>query len=393
MMLVVRSYLGVAMSKLNVALMIVVLMSVVGCMSGGLMPWDPQPQPTNPSGAAPAPAPAPPPSQQDVWAQQQKDAAAILDRAQAIRTTADTAVQTDGSPQANQVRQMVQGCRGNTDVCIRYTKTLDPKSPVGAFAGLAGYLTQPLASLIFSRSQGVNVLNTMNLQPILRVGPNLDLAEKAANKAMEEARKVADARAEQQKVMDAEAQAISVATDDCAKNEPACKAKCDNDKDGNYCLAWAVRLRNNRTPKLVDARAYFQKSCDAGNQHGCGSIAGVDQQIQAAAAQVEGLWGGVAEVGDDLAAKYHMVSSLAKMAVNSPRLQRDVQKMIVINEAIVTERYCPARKAFIQGVNVADFAKRAADHCKNSPPTGQGLSGAEIALTTECQRVYATACP
>jgi hypothetical protein len=63
----------------------------------------------------------------------------------------------------------------------------------------------------------------------------------------------------------------------------------------------------------------------------------VEQAIQQAAAQVEGLWNGVVDAGDDLAGKYHMVSNVTKMAGSSPRLQRDLEKMRVINAAIVTE--------------------------------------------------------
>ncbi|MGH7296276.1 MAG: hypothetical protein ACRELB_15155, partial [Polyangiaceae bacterium] len=364
----------------------VVHTALVGCMSGGPMPWEQQAQPTY----AARPAPTPTTSPQATRAQQEQQATAILDRAQAVQTTADNAVALDGSPQANQVRQMIRGCRGDKNTCFQAVKNVEAQSKVGALAGLAGYLTQQVAPWVFSRSEGVNL--PLNLQPILAVAPNLDLAEKAANKSMEEAQKVADARDAQQKQMDAEAQAISAATNDCAKSEPACKAKCDHDNDGNYCLAWAVRLRNSKTPKLTYARAYFQKACDAGNQHGCGSIAGVDQQIQNAAAQVEGLWGNVTDAGDDLAQKYHQVTMVTKMA-NTPRMQAAVQKMTVINQAIVTERYCPGKKAFIQGASAAEFQRRAVTHCKDQAPTGQGLSGAEVTLTAECQQVYATQCP
>jgi len=67
--------------------------------------------------------------------------------------------------------------------------------------------------------------------------------------------------------------------------------------------------------------------------------------------------------------------------------------MRAMNAAIVTEKYCPAKKAFIQGASAGEFAKRAAKHCKDEAPTGQGLSGVEVTLTAECQQVYATQCP
>jgi hypothetical protein len=362
------------------------LVGVVGCMSGGPMPWETQTQPTYAPRTAPTPTVTSP---QAVRADQEKQATAILDRAQAIQTTADNAVQTDGSPQASQVRQMVRGCRGNADVCIQAMKSVEAQSRVGALAGLAGYLTQPVASWIFSRSQGVNL--PLNLQPILAAGPNLDLAEKAANKAMEEAQKVADANALKQKQLNDEMAQIETATTACTPSG-TCGAKC-NAGDGFSCVPAAVKLWKSSPPRLTEARAAMQKGCDAGVQRACNGVPQIDAEVQQAAAQVNGLWADVTDAGDDLAGKYHMVSNVTKMAASSPRLARDVQKMIVINQAIVNERYCPAKKAFLAGSNAAEFAKRAADHCKNSAPTGQGLSGAEVTLTAECQQVYGTACP
>jgi hypothetical protein len=136
----------------------------------------------------------------------------------------------------------------------------------------------------------------------------------------------------------------------------------------------------------------MQKGCDAGVQTACATVAQIDGDMQNAAAQVEGLWQGVVDAGDDLAQKYHQTSMVTKMA-NTPRMQRSVQQMQMINQAIVVEKYCPAKKQFLAGASAAEFAKRAADHCKNSAPTGQGLSGAEVTLTAECQQVYSTGCP
>jgi hypothetical protein len=284
---------------------------------------------------------------------------------------------------------MVRGCRGNADVCIQYMKTLDAQSHVGALAGLAGYLTQPIAGWIFSRSQGVNL--PLNLQPFLAAGPNLDLAEKAANKAMEAAQQVADANAMQQKKMNDEMATIEAATTACTPSG-TCGSKCASG-DAPSCVAHATKLWKSTPPKMQEARAAMQKGCDGGLQTACGNVGQIDAAIQQAAAQVNGLWSDVTDAGDDLAGKYHMVTNVTKMAASSPRLARDVQKMIVINQAIVNERYCPAKKAFLAGSNAAEFAKRATDHCKNSAPTGQGLSGAEVSLTAECQQVYATPCP
>jgi hypothetical protein len=352
------------------------LACVAGCESGE-MPLIRSAQ------APPNTGPAPRESQ----IQQVED---ILRRAQAVRNTADAAVKLDGTPQAAQTRQSARGCHGPHAACFSAIKTLEHQSKVGTLAGLAGYLIEPLGPSIFSHVEHGGPL-PLDLTPLLVAGQDLALAEKSAAQAMVEAQKVADAGAAQQTALNTEMASIEAAGTACAPTG-TCESKC-NAGDGPSCVVLAVKLWKSTPPRLAEAKVTMQKGCDAGLQRACNGVVQIDGERQQAVAQVDGLWAGVTEVGDDLAQKYRLVSNVSKMAASSPHLQRDVQKMQVINQAIVVERYCPARKAFVQGVSLGEFQKRAVAHCRDQAPTGQGLSGVEVTLTAECQQVYATPCP
>lgn len=136
----------------------------------------------------------------------------------------------------------------------------------------------------------------------------------------------------------------------------------------------------------------MQKGCDAGSATACALVGEIDGDLQAQAAETNNLWASVVEVGDDLVQKYFAAEKLSKVA-NRPHLVRALEQMRIVNQATVEEKYCPARKAFVQGASAADFAKRAAAHCREQAPTGSGLSGAEVTLTSQCQQVYASSCP
>ncbi len=316
----------------------------------------------------------------------------LLTRCEAAREQARKAVQLDGNPDTRLIAERIGNCQGDLQTCLVDIPNMAKTAPVGAYAGAALYLTRHVMShhrdqsgRWFPLSNGVP-----NPQEITATEPEVAGAERGAAKAMEEAQKVLDARAEQQRKMDAEAQSISDATTACSSNESACKSRCD--KEPMFCLAWAVRLRNARPPKLNDAKTYMQKGCTGGVLHACAAIAGIDQQIQQAAAEVESLWSAVTEAGDDLTQKRHQVTMVSQMA-NNPRLMQSVRTMQTINQAIVVEKYCPTKKAFITGASFAEFQARATKHCRDEAPTGRGLSGADVTLTADCQNVYATACP
>jgi tetratricopeptide (TPR) repeat protein len=67
---------------------------------------------------------------------------------------------------------------------------------------------------------------------------------------------------------------------------------------------------------------------------------------------------------------------------------------------LVQEQFCPAKKVMVAGAGGTEFTKRAADHCKNHPPTGSaqgnyygGAESGEVTLTSQCQAALASRCP
>jgi len=366
------------------------IVASTGCVSELSTDQQAVPQQSNPAPARPlyaTPRRTPSSSASTAVADERTRAGAILDRVAAIKAATDEALALDGTEAAIQVRRQMYSCQGDKIACARQ---LESHSKTGALIGLADAVLHPVPTYLPSWKRAAFL--PRDLRPILGIENDLPVAEDLVKKAGQEAQRVADARAEQQKKLDAEAPAISDAAEACAKNESACKAKCDTGKDGYSCLAWAAKLRNARPPKLADAKSYIQKSCNAGVQHGCTAIPIVDKQIQDASAEVESLWSYVRSAGDDLTLKRHQTGIVATMA-NRPHLKVQVQQMRAINDAIFKERYCPAKKDFLASASSGEFQHRAAAHCKDDPPTGTGLSGTEVTLTSECQAVYASPCP
>ena len=216
------------------------------------------------------------------------------------------------------------------------------------------------------------------------------------------------AAADRKHQLESETQGITDAAKACETKPTDCKTKCETAKDGASCFAWAANLKAEDPPKLTEARTYYQRACDAGLQSGCAGVANADKLIGEAMGQVDTAWNDLAAVGDDLAQKYYLVK--VAQTVNTPRLRNALPQMRAINAAIVTEKYCPAKKTFLAASSFAirnapargraapstaadDFALRSANHCKSDPPMGNGLSGAQVPLNTECGQVYATPCP
>jgi len=360
------------------------LLALGGCGSIYSNPYPPIAPPPAPSASAassPASSSDPDPKQH---------AASILDRAKALREIAENAIQLDGTSGAAKARQALQTCHADRRTCQSNEQGLEPLTKTGALAGYADYLTEPLAGFIFSRAHGASL--PLDLRPILAAEDDVALAETMAKQAMDAAQQVADRHAEEQRKLAAENEATSAAQDACARDQPACKAKCDAGKEGNYCFAWAVRLRTGTTPKLADARVYFQKACDAGTVSGCAALPGIDQQLQAGAANAETFWASLAEIADDLTQKEYAAQKLAQVA-NSPSRVRALETLRSVNQAAVREQLCPAKKAFLQVSSAADLQQRATAHCKDHAPTGQGLSGAWVPLNAQCSQVFASPCP
>jgi hypothetical protein len=121
-------------------------------------------------------------------------------------------------------------------------------------------------------------------------------------------------------------------------------------------------------------------------------VAGVDQRIQQADAQEQSRWSDLVEAGDDLATKIHQTALVRRIA-STRRDAISLQRMEQITAATVTEKLCPAKKAFVQSVGGARFQERTRKHCYDEAPTAQGLSGAQVTLTNECLVAFASACP
>jgi hypothetical protein len=325
---------------------------------------------------------------------------AILDRAVAVRAAADEAVKTDGSPKAIEAKNVIGTCKAPRATCMTaFEEARQQVSATGALAGMSYYLTQPLAA-ITSRTARRTILKDATgkvlytsppppppeLGPILAASQDLALAESYAQQATDEAKKNAEARDAQKAVLDAEVSALNDARKICDQNQAACRTRCD--KEPMYCLAVAGVLWDTKPRKLVDAKTFTQRACDGKVQTACVFIAEIDREIQ----QVEGAWRQVVEIGDDLVQKHFVAEKASKMS-NGARMQRQLATVQAINQAIVVEKYCPTRKGFLQVASVAEFQKRAAAHCKDEAPTGQGLSGADVTLTNQCSAVYAIPCP
>jgi hypothetical protein len=320
-------------------------------------------------------------------------------RARAVRQMADDAVRKEGSPEAALVERLFASCRRglgqaycsdfatfatSAQVNLADHPDLMPNvalrrdghpSKVGSLAGLAVWLVND---------------NGADSSVLERIGQDLPQAEGLAKQALEEANKVAAARAERERKLEEEKQSVAAAVTECASNESACKTRCSTEPA--FCMAWADRLQHTKPPKFTDAKTYFQKACDGGVQFGCTLAAEQEQWLQQAEATVNSLWSDVTQVGDDLVQKMFVVENVTKIA-KTPRLRRDVQTMLKINATIAAGRYCPAKRAFIQGASAAEFQKRAATYCKDQTPTGLTPAGTEVKLTAECRAVYEQACP
>jgi hypothetical protein len=333
----------------------------------------------------------------------------VMKRAKAVREMADEAVRLDGTPEASLVKRLFQACRRNlgqrfcsdfatfareSDINLIDHPDLMPNlgfrqgghpSKVGQLAGFAAWIVADFGTPQYALDHRFPTPG--DPKAVALAAQELVLAETTVASALEEARKVADARAEHEKKIAVETQAISAATTECTL--PACKARCDS--EAAYCVAWANRLRDSKPPKLADAKGFYQRGCDGGLETGCTLAAQADQQIRQEEARVNYLWGQVTQVGDDLVQRKFVIEKVVRIA--TPRTRTNIPAMLTVNTAIVTEKYCPARKEFVQATSTAEFQKRATAHCKDETPRGQGLSGADVLLSTQCQAVYSTGCP
>ncbi len=321
-----------------------------------------------------------------------QETCASIDRVRAVVQSNDQAVQLDAGPMAPKIRLLIAMCTDDRQTCLTKAKDLESKSKTGALAGEAELLVHPTAVQIAAWTRGVSPYNTALVLPS---DDDLAQAEALATQAKDAAQQAVDARAAAAAAEQANAQkekdAVDAAQNACGLNPSLCKSKCDAG-DAAACEYWGnFQLKPGGSTAV--GRAALVKACDTGSMpNACAQVRGLDAMLQQQAAQIDSLWNAVVEVGDDLAQKRHVATVFAHVATR-PSQQRNLQQLYAFNAATVTERYCPARKAFLQASSAAEFQRRAGAHCKDSPPTGQGLSGAQVTLTTECQQVYAISCP
>jgi hypothetical protein len=237
-------------------------------------------------------------------------------------------------------------------------------------------------------------------------GPDFEGAEPhaeaalAAAKAVVEAAKDAPTNAEAEKTRHS---ANLAGEKECEADVTGCEAACTADPTSDKC--WLLALLHCTTAPdgaclphwskvastdLSKARELAGRSCKAGNAQGCTVSAGLENMVTA---RTEGLWSTVVGVADDLTQKEYAVTVAKQWGAAQPRLQRQLPQIVAMNQAIVRDQYCPAKKAFIHGVSLAEFQRRATAHCQTAAPLGQGVSGAQVTLTSECTTVYAISCP
>jgi len=318
-------------------------------------------------------------------------AMSILVRVDAVRKGAAEAVKVDGSKQTAQMSQNQSNCMQPKEACVRWMHENEAQSKVGAWSGFAIYATNSLV-----RYMGFNMVRPPgsppwtlppDVGPILAAEENVAMAEALVKQAIDEAHHVADTRQEQLAKVEQERPVIAEADAACKRDEGACKARCDKG-ELPFCYAWSDRLQATKPPRLLDAKAALQRACDGSLASACLVAPNVDLLLQQAAAQVEQLWRGAAEAGDELAQRTFVAENVAKMGRAS-----ELRTVLLFNEAVVSEKFCPARKAFVQAATLAEFQRRAAKHCHDEAPVAQGISGAQVTLTTLCTQAYATSCP
>jgi len=329
-------------------------------------------------GCAPWP---PPPATPDPWQQ----ANAVVHHAQALREAADAAVKLDGDPQTVAVRDAVRQCTGDKPSCVAASKTAEEKSRVGALAGLADYLTQPLVADISASKLGP--VPTPDIPLVVGAAADVALAETAANDAMAEAQKVVAARADGKKAH------VRDAMVDCEPDPTACKKKCDGGDDA-HCMAWGWHLWRKVTPaKTGEAKVALDRACAANVSGACDLSAQLSSELRSATAGVDQLWAAVQDAADDIAGKSHAAEWALRVSATR-QTQVAMARLRKVTAATVVEKYCPAKSEFVAATSTAEFTRRAASHCKADPPSGnEGQSGGQTPLTAECRAAFAATCP
>jgi hypothetical protein len=320
----------------------------------------------------------------------------VLRQAESVRQQAKDALALDGSPEAQAVYAEVAGWSPTRrQACLDHAKLLEATSRTGSRAGVAAFLTKPLAQIIFSHSHGVMV-GDADAVTILQVESDVALAETAAQEAGAEAQKVADAHAatqaaEQAKIQ-AEVDATTAVTSTCASNWPACKTKCDGG-DVASCEVFGMYQWNARPPNIPVARSALAKACNSGSMPtACLNVRKLDADVQVQAAQIQSdqqhasedadaWWGQVVGSADQIATTNY-ASNFAQRVSPTPQNQRAAIRARVAVQNIGRNQYCPGKKEFIRRTSPAEFQRRASNHCATNAPTAAGSGGTSVTLTT-----------
>lgn len=179
---------------------------------------------------------------------------------------------------------------------------------------------------------------------------------------------------------------------DLAKTRSFYEQACNGDyADG--CINLGIMLAEGKGgPKdEVKAAELFTKACGLGEKRGCEA-----KRILAAPktnpahGTVESSWAEVEAVVDDLAAK-RFIARYASQHANRPRAARDAQRMQQMLRGMLTQQFCPAKKAFVAAAGQAEFLKRSKAKCRDNPPTATGTNGPER-LVSDCEAVFAEVC-
>lgn len=330
-------------------------------MLGGCLPY-------STLGIGPQPAPRPPGNLR------------VYERSQEIQALMGEAVDLDGSLDTQNQTAALAGCiRPPLEDCRAAAQNM--KNRVAAKSGLALALIRHVSS-----NQPFEVNDQLLKEALSLVHEAVDLARteqvQRENEKQEKARKeqarLDREKAEREQKVEA-AREFEQETRSCAESAAslaACKGKC-NEGDNMMCAATGQALFEKGD--LFGAGVVANKGCDRNGAWAC-------DLVQKLAKMAKSAWFDVADAGDTLVRATAQLQQAARLG------ERDKHAGVYLN-AIVTERWCPQKKSFIQRFGAAVFREYAEAHCSKEPPTIPGLSGVPVSLGPQCRQTFATGCP
>lgn len=110
-------------------------------------------------------------------------------------------------------------------------------------------------------------------------------------------------------------------------------------------------------------------------------------------ADADAAWDDVESPADQIAQNRYRASFIRKYVPMSWRTRRGLKAMELYTKGMIDQNFCPAKKAFLKLAGAAEYQRRAKAHCTDEPPTGSGINGVEVVLTSQCKTAFATPCP